>query len=182
MRFFDRLGRLLRSDAHGVLDQLEERTLLMKQHLREAEIELTRKRARAESLADEQRELREEAGRLDARLASLDEDVELALGGDKQELARYAVRQLLPVREAAAAVRARIAEVASERDRIAERLAEQERAFEDLRRRVQLRIDEDTRARQQRRESPPPGPRTVSDEEVDLELLRRARTAGAEAS
>jgi phage shock protein A len=165
-----------------VLDQLEERSLLLKQHLREAEIELSRKRTRADALEEEQRRLREEASRLDARLASLDEDVALALSGEKEELARYAVRQLLPVREAGAAVRERIAEVAAERDRIAERLEAQERDFEDLKQRVQLRLDDEARSRRVREASLPGPGRAVSDEEVELELLRRERSAGAELS
>ena len=67
MRFFDRVSRLVKSDAHGIIDQLEERDLLLKQHLRDAEIEVADKRARAEGLEDEQRRLREEADRLAAQ-------------------------------------------------------------------------------------------------------------------
>ena len=47
MKILDRMGLLMRADAHGVMDQLEERSLLLKQHLREAELELDHKRARA---------------------------------------------------------------------------------------------------------------------------------------
>jgi phage shock protein A len=49
MRILDRMGLMIRADAHGVMDQLEERSLLLKQHLREAELELDRKRARLEA-------------------------------------------------------------------------------------------------------------------------------------
>ena len=55
MRLATRIGRLVRSDAHGILDQLEERSLLLKQHLRDAEIALDHKRARIDVLEDEQR-------------------------------------------------------------------------------------------------------------------------------
>ena len=76
MRFVDRLTLLVKADAHGVLEQLEERTLLAKQHLREAELELARKRARAEALEEEGRRLTEEAQHLEAEIAALDEDVD----------------------------------------------------------------------------------------------------------
>ena len=46
MRFLDRMTTLVKADAHGVIDHLEEKSLLLKQHLREAELELDRKRAR----------------------------------------------------------------------------------------------------------------------------------------
>ena len=46
LRLLDRIGTLLKADAHGVVESLEERSLLLKQYLREAELELNRKRAR----------------------------------------------------------------------------------------------------------------------------------------
>lgn len=176
MKIFDRVARLVKSDAHGILDQLEERSLLLKQHLRDAELELRHKHAQVEALAEQQRQLREEADRLDARVASLDEDVELALAGEKDELARFAIRRLLPVREANRGVKAKIAEVAASRDRVAERLAEQEAEFEELERRVQTHLAEERHERQ----TPPPPERSVADEEVELELLRRSSAAGDE--
>ena len=39
MKFFDRLTTLIKADAHGVVDALEERSLLLRQHVREAELE-----------------------------------------------------------------------------------------------------------------------------------------------
>ena len=46
MQVFERIGTMLRADAHGVMDQLEERSLVLRQHLREAEIEVAHKRAK----------------------------------------------------------------------------------------------------------------------------------------
>ena len=135
MKFIDRLSLLVKADAHGVLEQLEERTLLAKQHLREAELELTRKRARAEALEDESRRLAEEASRLDGEIRSLDEDVELALAGGKEELARYALRRLLPKRRASEELRRRTAESDEERQRLVERISAQEIEIELMRRR-----------------------------------------------
>ena len=124
MQFIDRLARLVKSDAHSILDQLEERSLLLKQHLRDAELALNQKRDQADALAEEQRRLREEEQRLDARVAALDEDVELALAGEKEELARFAVRRLIPVRETSRDVKARIARAAVRHERISECISE----------------------------------------------------------
>jgi phage shock protein A len=165
MKFFDRLALLVKADAHGVLEQLEERSLLAKQHLREAELELGRKRARSEALEEESRRLAEEAERLEAETAALDRDVALALAGGEEELARFALRRLLPKRRAA--------EIVELRTRVLARLESQEREFEDLQRRVRARLaalrDEDS-ARALIAETP------VAEEEVEIELLRR-RTA-----
>jgi len=175
MRFIDRLGLLVKSDAHGIIDHLEERSLLLKQHLRDAEIEVHRKRDEARSLEEEQRRLREEVERLQAKETSLDEDVELALDGGKQDLARFAIARLLPLREARRDLEARIGEVAASRDRLAESLDVQERELEVLKQRVESRLAE---LRQERTFVPDPA-RRVADEEIELELLRRGRGPAA---
>ena len=170
MKFLNRLAVLVKADAHGVLEQLEERSLLAKQHLREAELELNHKRARSEALEEESRRLAEEAERVEAEVVALDADVELALAGGKAELARFSVRRLLPRRRAVEDLRRRIAEVGEERARLVQKLEEQEREFAALQRKVRARLaaihDEDT-ARAVVSETP------VADEEVELELLRR---------
>lgn len=175
MKWIDRLATMVKADAHGVLEQLEERSLLAKQHLREAELELTRKRARCEALEDEARRVAEEAGRLEAEIASLDEDVELALSGDKQELARFSVRKLLPKRRALEQLRQRGSEIADERQRLLGRLEAQEVELDELKRKVRTRLAAE-------RVSDPPGSVSelpAAEEEVELELLRRR---GAEAT
>jgi phage shock protein A len=176
MRFIDRLTLLVKADAHGVLEQLEERTLLAKQHLREAELELVHKRARALALEDEARRLEEEAVRLERECSALDEDVELALANDEQELARFSLRRLLPRQRAALDVRHRIAEIDERRQRLALKLASQEREYEELQRQVRTRL---AAAREEEKGAVWCGPEVAADEEVEIELLRR-RTAAVE--
>lgn len=171
MGFLDRMTRLVRADAHGILDQLEERSLLAKQLLREAEHEVARKRARAEALEEESRRCAEEAARLEACVRGLDEDVELALAGGKDELARFSVRRLLPKRRAAEALRARVVEIDEERTRLAGRLEQQERELEELKHRVRSRL---AAAREAETFGATCEGARVADEEVELELLRRA--------
>jgi phage shock protein A len=87
VKLFERMASLIRADAHGVLDQLEERGLLLKQHLREAEIELDHNRARLAALDDELRRLAGDEEKLAGQVEALDEDVEMALSGDASERA-----------------------------------------------------------------------------------------------
>jgi len=175
MNILDRLSLLVRADAHGVLEQLEERTLLAKQHLREAELELDRKRAQRDALEEESRRLGDEALRLETEAASLDADVELALAGGKEELARFSVRKLLPLRRAAEGARRRVAELEEQRGRLAATLAEQEGQLESLRAQVRSRVA----AARAEEGGDLARPVPAADEEVELELLRR-RAAHAE--
>ena len=53
----NRLRILIRADAHGVLESLEDRSLLLKQCVREAEVELAERRARRDALDQQTTEL-----------------------------------------------------------------------------------------------------------------------------
>src|SRR5262245_54394043 len=134
---FERLGLLLRADAHGVLESLEERSLLAKQLLREAELEVARKRARSESIERELARLTAESARSEEELRALDADVELSLGRGEEELARFAARKLLLEQRRGVARAARAAALTRERVELVERLTRQEVELAELRQRVQ---------------------------------------------
>lgn len=173
---FERMHRLVKADAHGLLDSLEDRALLLKQHLREAEIELNRKRARLAALDDEERSLREEVRRLEDEVAALDADMHLALAKGREELARFAIRKIIPRRRAITTLSARVDEIADERRRLAPKLDEQQAGFEELRARVRARLAERARADERNDLALADA---VADEEVELELMRyRERAAG----
>jgi phage shock protein A len=171
-KLFDRIATLLKADAHGVIESLEERSLLLKQCVREAEIELNRKRARLEIVRDEAKRLREAIARSEEEARSLDEDVALALAGGKEELARFAARRLLARQRAADALRVQLAARGDEEAALAERFAAQQAQFDSLRTRVRAEL-----ARRSATDEPGAWTceRAVADEEVELELLRRRR-------
>src|SRR6185503_13102212 len=172
---FTRITTLLKADAHGVVESLEERSLLLKQYVREAELELHRKQARLDAIREEDRRLREALERCESEVRSLDEDVRLALESGKEDLARFAVRRLLPRRAEAKALAARIAEHADEATALAAQLAKQREQFEALRTRVRAEL-----AREPERDDRLGASfeAVVTDEEVELELLRRRTAEG----
>jgi len=172
MKLFDRMTTLIKADAHGVVDALEERSLLLRQHVREAELELLQKRARVEVLAEEEARLRDELGRCGKRIAALEEDIALALDGEKEELARFAIRRMIPERKEQTALEAQIAEVDETRAKLAKRLEEQEGQFESLRQRARTHLADASRRDDDLQGLAPPA---VADEEVELEILRRQR-------
>ena len=169
-KLFDRIATLLKADAHGVIESLEERSLLLKQCVREAEIELNRKRARLEVVRDEAKRLRDALAGTEEQTRALDEDVTLALSGGKEELARFAARRLLVQQRAAEALRAQLAARADEERALAERVDVQQAQFESLRARVRAELARRTEEPASGAWVPDPA---VADEEVELELLRR---------
>lgn len=176
LRLIDRIAMLLRADAHGVVGALEERSLLLEQSLREAELELLDKRARLEALARDEERASRRAERCRAQITALDEDVALALAGEREELARFAIRRLLPLRREVASLEHEGVALAASRTALAERLAEQEAEFEDLRARVRARLAQPAADRCD--EFFPSAP--VDEAEVELELLRRRGAAHEE--
>ena len=172
IRLIHRINRLVAADAHGLVESLEDRALLLKQHLREAELELQHKRARAEALAEDERRIAETAKRLEAALARNEQDAQLALTEDRDDLARFSIRKLIPLQRELAALAARSHELADERVRIQDKLESQQADYEQLRARVraQLASPEQT--------SEPMTEPVVADEEVEMELLRRKRAVG----
>jgi phage shock protein A len=176
VRLFDRITMLLKADAHGVVESLEERSLLLKQYVREAEIELDRKRARLDAEREDEARLREALAACADELRSLDEDVALALAGDKDDLARFAIRRLLPRRAEAKQLRAELEQRGAAAGALAERLATQQAQLDALRVRVRAEL---ARASDRDAAWPSSCPAAVADEEVELELMRRRQGDGA---
>ena len=170
LKLIDRIATLVRADAHGVVEALEERSLLLKQSLREAELALLEKRARLAALAEEEARGRSRAERSRAAITRLDEDVALALAGGREELARFAIRRLLPLRREVASLEREGAALAAARSALAEQIETQQSEFEQLRAQVRARLARPSDANTSDESFGPP---PVDEAEVELELLRR---------
>ena len=168
MRLIDRIGALLRADAHGMVEALEDPALLIRQQLREAELELLQKRARVDALRDEEERLADEGARARERVSRLDDDVEMALREDQADLARFTVRKLLPERRDAETLELQREETRKAREKLEATLGEQEEALDRLRVRARARL-----ARAPGDSLAAGGGTGVADEEDELELLRR---------
>lgn len=169
MRLLRRMAVMLRADAHGVLESLEDRDLLLKQYLREGEMELDRNRAQAEALRDEVAALGAEARRQEESIAALDADVSLAMASGRDDLARFSIRRLLTLRAGAAAIAARIEQRTAQLVGLDERVAEQERKYAELESRVRAELGRQRPSRCSEWEETS----VVRDEEVEIELMRR---------
>ena len=179
MPLFDRLRTSLRADAHGVIDALEDRALLLKQHLRDAELEVQRKRARLAELAAEQTRLSKDQERVQAEQARHDRDAELALSEEHDELARKAIARALALVQLTRRIAERLEQIGEEQRALTTTLTAQEADLIALRTRVDAFLTAQAHA------SRPDGgfvPAPVSDDQVELELLRRKRARRPESS
>ena len=178
MGFFSRLTTLLKADAHGVVDALEDRALLLRQHVREAAAELERKKSRLGAFEVEERDLVAEAAAIQQGQEKLEADVQLALDDDKEELARFAIRKLLPLGRRAASIERRLEALRCDRDELAAELERQEADLAELESRAQAYLSRLERPEGAHREGEACWWEPVADEEVELELLRRRQGSG----
>lgn len=172
MQILQRFVHLARADAHGVLDSLEDRGLLLRQCLREAELEVERKRARRDELDAALEIMTRQQELSSSRTRQLDEDVRLALARGEDDLARFAIRRLLALRKQNEELEERRRVHHEQREKLASKLDEQELALEALRDEVRQALAEvRDHAREAQEPDAPAG--AIRDEEVELELLRR---------
>jgi len=96
MGIFTRILRLFKADMHGVMDQIEDPALLLRQHLREMEkaqdekaLELKRIRAQREALCRDH-------ARIVQTCDNLEKDLAVAIEKEKDEIARILIKKLKP--------------------------------------------------------------------------------------
>ena len=175
MRLMERMGSWLKAESHGVVDAVEDKGLLLKQALRDAEIALETKRAESESTKIREKDLLSLLERSREEAENLDADIELALEQEQEELARFAARKLLPLRQRIVECERNLETVRERRAELDAVVATQSNELDELKVRVRDYLE-----RARAGESELVLDWVVSDEDVELELLRRKRRkAGA---
>lgn len=173
MSFLQRFRTTLRADANGIIDALEEPTLMLKQYLRDAELAVQRKQYQLAQLEAEAKRLLAERERAEADRARFERDAELALGREREDLARYALKLLLPKTRLLERIDARLAALTEEQKALAAKLETQKAALEELRARAQSYVAENDLGAVEAGREP------VTDEQVEIELLRRKAAAAS---
>jgi len=179
MGIMSRLYRLCKADAHGVMDQLEDKELLLKQYLREMEESLEQKQAR---LARTGATIRQVQGDLDLRreeLQKLEKDLDLAVGKGKDDIARMLIRKRRTIQGGADLLAQRLQYLTDEKSHLEETLERQRLQHEELKvkvagfcRQAELHPFETM--------GPPTGEHPAwkmpTEEEIELELLQRKQS------
>jgi phage shock protein A len=135
MTLLHRIHRLFQADLHGVLDEIEEPDLLLKQSLREMEEEIAREEAALAGLDHQARALEEEAETLGSEAARIDGRLDLCFADSDETLARSVVRQKLACQRAEEALGRERRRLLEERQGRAERLTTHQAQLAQLRQR-----------------------------------------------
>jgi phage shock protein A len=174
MGIASRLIRLCKADLHGVMDQIEDQELLLKQYLREMEEALAAKKTHLERLqARRAQNGRDLAGCRD-KVGAIEEDIALAVAREKDDIARMLIRRKYPLRQSVEGLETAQQHLQAEIDAAQEAYTQQTAAHERLRRQAAA-FDGGRRADSESapgRRHPGAAHDAPSDAEIELELLQ----------
>lgn len=170
MGMISRFMRMFKADLHGVMDQMEDRKLLLRQSLREMEEEMDRT---ADKLRGQQiicgRQIAE-SERLGQEIERLDQDIAMAFAKERESIARQLIRRKIGLSRKKETLERSSIICNQECDRLREELAGQEENFQRISPLAAAYLK-----RSDPREFPWDDPLVepvISDEEVELAFLK----------
>jgi phage shock protein A len=185
MAILARMLKIFKADIHGVMDQLEDRELLLKQHLRDMAEALSRKQAKLSKMkASHNQGLRDLAG-YKQQWEALDHDLTMAVRKDKDDIARTLIRKMKPLENLSGELSRHLKSLDEEMIQFKNHLQQQRLRYEQLKNRTAEYLHK-TQTQQWKKDVIDPvsddGSGELSDQEIELELLKRkdARTGGIE--
>jgi phage shock protein A len=176
MAILSRMLRLFKADVHGVMDQLEDKGLLLKQYLREMAASLEDKQGRLNLIEQSMRQTESDLARREEEVQTLENDLDLALRKEKDDIARMLIRKRRLLQNSLEQLKHQIEALSQENSRLSETVARQRLQYDQLKLKV-------ANFRQQAHsegfndviaaEEPSQAWRVPTEEEIELELLQR---------
>ena len=170
MTLTNRVTRLFKADMHGLLDRLEEPVVVLKQAVRDMEDEVSEREARISELKAHAARAAQRSEQLTQEAQDLDQKLDLCLGSGKEDLARGVVRKKLESDRLKQGFLVRKSDAEAKMERAERELAECRERLADVKRRMELFVDESSAANSDDREMSRSS--AVSDDDVEIALLK----------
>lgn len=176
MGLLTRAIRLCKADIHGVMDQIENQELLLKQHLRDMHAALMQKEAKLNQICRARDQARQEYEKVDKKREGLEMDLEIALKNDKDDIGRMLIKKLKPLNGIQTDRRQHIDRLSHDIKQLRDKIEQQQLQYEQL----QQKATEYFHSVEQNRwedfapaDLPGFAAHDLSEEEIELELLQR---------
>jgi len=176
MSIMTRFIRLCKADIHGVMDQFEDKELLLKQYLRDMEEELGEQKARLRLLTSARETDHLEHRKYAQEIAQTEDEIETAIQKDKDDIARFLIKKIKPLVRLHDETGCKIELSDAEISRLKESIAQQQRQLNE----IQLRSQNYLRKVQSKNSAADLADfldnqnlGEPSDEEIESELFRR---------
>jgi phage shock protein A len=176
MALITRVSRLFQADFHAVLDRIEEPEAILRQAVREMEEELARDEQRSTMLQQEQRQIVTRITGFEQSLQDIEEELGACFAAGNDDLARASIRRRLEAQRLVGNLSRKLGEIGETLDALKTRIRENRSRLESMRQKAELLADESTRTRTAENWNTPEV--TVSDEEVEVALLREKQHRG----
>ncbi len=175
MSIMTRFVRLFQADVHGVMDSMEDKTLVLKQSLREMEAILDDQNRHLKKMKAERDAAAEELARYKKENDAAEADLEMAVQKERDDIARFLIRKQKNLLRHRDHLQSQLENLEAEIGKLKEEIEERRRQYDDLRLRAKTYLSRQDIRRQRTDDFDngfPDAP-GISDEEVELELLRR---------
>lgn len=176
MGIMTRIVRLWKADLHGVMDQLEDKGLLLRQYLREMESSLHQKETRCAQLNQECGRIAHDMKLHRTEMEASNRDLELAIVKSKDDIARMLIRKRRRLDAVCTHMQQQLDMVNEERQHLEELVGQQRLQYEQLKIKAEIHFQQ-YQARQHAAEATEPNGLhsfpSFSEEEIELELLQR---------
>lgn len=172
MGILSRMFRLCKADFHGVMDQMEDKGLLLKQYLREMEEGLKEKENRLARISQSCRQIERDLTQRRDEAHRLEKDLDLAVFKDKDDIARMLIRKRRTLQVTSEQLEYRNETLVEEKRALSETLDRQRLQYDQLKHKVASFC-------QQAEQDPTDTVnastawQTSTQEEIELELLQR---------
>ena len=97
MGIMTRVVKIFKADIHGVMDQLEDQGLLLKQHLRDMAEALNLKEIKLNKMLLTRKQAQQEYDKYKQQSEALEQDLAVAIQKDKDDIARMLIRKIKPL-------------------------------------------------------------------------------------
>ncbi len=176
MAIFSRIFRLCKADLHGVMDQMEDKGLLLKQYLREMEAALKQKQERQSQLHQSCRQIEGDLSQRREEVAKMEKDLDLAVRKEKDDIAKMLIRKRRTIQAGCQGLQRQLQALEEEKKELAELLDQQQMQYQELKAKAAVFCRQTERRRFEEAfemTDGSAGAQTTSEEEIELELLQR---------
>ena len=97
MGIMTRIIRILEADVHGIMDQLQDEGLLLKQYLRDMAETLNLKEVKLNKLLAVRKQAQQEYDKYQQQSKSLEQDLVVAIQKNRDDIARMLIRKIKPM-------------------------------------------------------------------------------------
>jgi phage shock protein A len=176
MGIMTRILRLWKADIHGVMDQFEDKELLLKQHLREMDNNLHNREGHLKHISETLHRTRNDLTTRQLEIEKLEKDLTLALTKEKDDIAKLLIRKVRVQQKHCEHMQQQYESMEKEQEQLSQLIEEQKLQYETLKIKAAAfcRQAEQTKFYDANAVSNTTGDTcTIDEEEIELELMRR---------